>query len=349
MTGKAGSAILFKPVIIRSNRTIPVVSTVLSRGDVLGGLKVRWGSGRNDYRVEPGLYGAGSPTPQSPVLATANYKLSFDTLRKELSGIDAWILVLDTKGVNVWCAAGKGTFGTAELVRRIQKERLSSVVSHRTIVVPQLGAVGVAPHEVLEQSGFRVVYGPVRAKDIEAFMSAGMKKDERMRRVRFDLADRLAVAPVELSHAWPFIAAALALSIALSVVSGGFRIIDFLRYAFALVSPIFAGALVFPAVLPWLPFRAFALKGAVLGLAWSIAASLVAGFDAPTALAFVLLSTSVISFIAMNFTGASTYTNLTGATIEVKIGVPCMLAAAVTGLGLLLWRFVLPLITGRPA
>ena len=76
-----------------------------------------------DYRVEPGLYAVGSPTADSPVLVSANYKMSFDRLRSALPGVDAWILVLDTKGINVWCAAGKGTFGTDELVRRIEAAR----------------------------------------------------------------------------------------------------------------------------------------------------------------------------------------------------------------------------------
>ena len=349
MIKKATSRIIFKPIVAKANRAIPIVSTALNWKDFIGGWRVRWGSGRNNYRVEPGLYGIGSPKPESPVLVSANYKLSFDALRKELCGIDAWILVLDTKGVNVWCAAGKGTFGTAELVHRIRKERLSSVVSHRLLIVPQLGAVGVAAHEVRKESGFRVVYGPVRAKDIQEFLSSGMKKDERMRSVSFDLADRMAVAPVELSHAWPFIASALALSVTLTAFSDSVTMVAFIRWASVFISSIFTGALLFPALLPWLPFRAFALKGAALGVAWSLGASLAAGFDAPTALAVVLLSTSVISFIAMNFTGTSTYTNLSGATVEVKTGVPCMLVSAIAGLGLLGWRVVWPFMAGRLA
>ena len=68
------------------------------------------------YKVDPGLYAVGRPTVESPVLVSANYKLSFDRLRSQLTGLDAWMLVLDTHGVNVWCSAGKGTFGTDEIV-----------------------------------------------------------------------------------------------------------------------------------------------------------------------------------------------------------------------------------------
>ena len=95
--------------------------------------------------MEPGLYALGAPAPDSPVFVSANYTLSFDALRSALRGIDGYLLVLDTKGINVWCAAGKGTFGTDELVARIEATRLAEVVRHRRLILPQLGAPGVAP------------------------------------------------------------------------------------------------------------------------------------------------------------------------------------------------------------
>src|SRR3972149_4985176 len=81
---------------------VPSVTTQLTMGERLGAWKVRWGIGRDRYRIDPGLYKVGSPDENSPVLVTANYKLTFDMVRKELTGLDAWILVLVTKGINVW-------------------------------------------------------------------------------------------------------------------------------------------------------------------------------------------------------------------------------------------------------
>ena len=118
---------------------IPRVGTELSFADRLGSWEARWGIGRYRYRIEPGLYAVGEPTHESPVFVTANYKMSFDSLRSQLGGHDGWILVLDTKGINVWCAAGKRTFGTEEIVARIQAVSLRSVVSYRTLILPQLG------------------------------------------------------------------------------------------------------------------------------------------------------------------------------------------------------------------
>ncbi|MDD4136597.1 MAG: carbon monoxide dehydrogenase, partial [Methanoregula sp.] len=114
----------------------------------------RWGWKREtSHKVTPGLYRLGNPAEDTPVFASANYTLSFDALRSALAGIDAWILVLDTKGINVWCAAGKGTFGTAELVRSIGCSGLAGVVRHRKIIVPQLGAPGVSWPGVLRKCG----------------------------------------------------------------------------------------------------------------------------------------------------------------------------------------------------
>ncbi|MCL2605833.1 MAG: acetyl-CoA synthase subunit gamma, partial [Coriobacteriia bacterium] len=85
-----------------------MAATSLSFKDTLRGWKVRWGIGRMDYKIESGLYAVGKPDTSSPVLVSANYKLTFDALRKNLGGLDCWLLILDTKGINVWCAAGKG-------------------------------------------------------------------------------------------------------------------------------------------------------------------------------------------------------------------------------------------------
>lgn len=85
--------------------------------------------------------------------------MSFDILRKEMHGLDGWVLVLDIKGINVWCAAGKGTFGTQELINRIAIVQLEKVVSHKTVILPQLGAPGISAHEVAKLSGFKVLYG----------------------------------------------------------------------------------------------------------------------------------------------------------------------------------------------
>ena len=177
---------------------VPKIKTNLQIQDHLGTLGARLGFTRNDYRIAPGLYAVGEPGSDAPVMVTANYKLSFDHLRRHLTGMQAWVLVLDTRGINVWCAAGKGTFGHQEVVRRVQAVRLSKVVTHRKLILPQLGAPGVSAQKVKQGCGFEVVWGPVRAQDLSAFLKAGRKAPAAMRRVTFSMKERMVLVPVEV-------------------------------------------------------------------------------------------------------------------------------------------------------
>lgn len=323
---------------------IPRITTELSRADRLGELRVRLRIRRMDYAIEPGLYAVGNPSPESPVFVSANYKLSFDCLRRELTGIDGWILVLDTKGINVWCAAGKGTFGTEEMVNRIRVTRLADVVAHRRLVVPQLGAPGVSAHAVKEQSGFHVIYGPVRAKDIPPFMDARMKAAPEMRRVRFDMADRMLIVPVELVQWGAYLVFVMACLFLLGGLHrGGYDVGLSLergsRAALLVLFALLGGAVVTPMLLPWIPGRAFSIKGALIGLVMALG-FLLSGWiplgDMGGRLegaAWLLLIPSVAAFVAMNYTGATTFTSLSGVKREMRFAIPAQIAACVAGLG----------------
>lgn len=329
--------------------TVPAVDTELTFSDRLGAWKVRWGIGRMRYHVKPGLYAVNNPDSQSPVLVTANYKLSFDAVRSQLGGYPSWILVLDTKGVNVWCAAGKGTFGTGELVARIDAVRLSQMVSHRTLVLPQLGASGISAHEVKRLSGFRVVYGPVRARDIPSFLDAGMKATPEMRRVRFTFYDRLVLIPVELVLSLKYVAGAALVFLLLSGLSReGFSVdravTDGIYAAMAIFAASLGGTVVTPLLLPWIPGRAFSLKGLWVGLMLAVLISI--GFNGfgkgyLTIAAWFLIVPAIVSFLAMNFTGATTFTSLSGVKKEVRLALPIQGTAA--ALGAVVWiagRFI---------
>ncbi len=325
--------------------SIPQISTRLTFQDTLGTWKVRWGIGRMGYQVSPGLYAVGNPDPSSPVLVSANYKMSFDRLRRELDGLHLWILVLDTKGINVWCAAGKGTFGTEELVDRIAAVKLNEVVSHRKLILPQLGAPGVSAHEVFKLSGFKVLYGPIRSRDIRQYLQAGMKATPAMREVQFGLIDRLVLTPVELAA---LIKPGLILLGFLLVINLIFHISDpfyglLSRSIFDFVPFLGAGILgsVFvPLLLPYIPGRAFSWKGWFLGLLWAV---LYLWFILPftnwvTAVAYLLLLPPIVSYLAMNFTGATVYTSLSGVVAEMKIAVPAQIISAGCGILFMIGR-----------
>lgn len=323
--------------ICTSKGNVPVVATNLNFKDILGMWKVRWGIGRMNYKVSPGLYAVGKPDHTSPVLVSANYKLTFDVLRRELIGLDCWLLILDTKGINVWCAAGKGTFGTRELVNRIMKTGLANIVSHRQLVLPQLGAPGVSAHEVTKQTGFWVVYGPVRAKDIKAFLASGCKATKEMRTVKFTLWDRLVLTPVELMAAVKTSLMVFGVMFLLNLFAARpFGLADFLAYSGAVVT----GTVITPLFLPVIPGRAFAWKGWLLGLLWMLGFIWYSGWFGPgfllRAIGYLLILPALSAYLAMNFTGSSTYTSLSGVLKEMKIAVPLIAISVVIGLILVL-------------
>ncbi len=327
---------------------IPTVSSTLEIKDYLGAMKVRWGIGRNNFRVDAGLYKVGKPTSSSDVFVTANYKLSFDTLRKNLKSIDAWILVLDTKGVNVWCAAGKGTFGTKEFIKRIKIHDLDKLVNHKKVIVPQLGAVGIAAHEVKESTGFRVVYGPVRANDIKPFVALGYKATPEMRRVNFPLKERVKLIPVEIFYGKYYLLAVPLIFLALSGLnSQGYSfelaLSEGKNSALNLFSSYLAGCVLTPIFLPIIPLKRFSLKGLSLGMVLALILGYFhfLGSNFVEVVSWVLIIGSISSFMAMNFTGSSTYTSLSGVQKEMKTALPIQIVTVSLGfIGWIISRFI---------
>ena len=304
-------------------------TSVIAWGNRLDHFLARVGVRRTGgHLVKPGLYALGRPTPDSPVFVTANYTLSFDALRSALADRDAYILVLNTRGINVWCAAGKGTFGDGEIATRVRATSLEQVVSHRVLILPQLGAAGVSAEEVKRRTGFDVRYGPVRAADLPEYLKTGQATPE-MRRVRFTLADRLVLIPMELVHA----------ILPTAAVAGLLWLTGAKLAAPAVVAAVLAGTAFFPALLPWLPTRAFSTKGFVLGglamLPFATAAAFGGGalwLRLLSALAYLLALPPVTAFLALNFTGATTFTSRTGVKREIATYIPVMAWLAGTGL-----------------
>jgi len=304
-------------------------TSVIAWGNRLDHFQARVGVRRTGgHLVKPGLYALGRPTPDSPVFVTANYTLSFDALRSALADRDAYILVLNTRGINVWCAAGKGTFGDGEIATRVRATSLEQVVSHRVLILPQLGAAGVSAEEIKRRTGFDVRYGPVRAADLPEYLKTGQATPE-MRRVRFTLADRLVLIPMELVHA----------ILPTAAVAGLLWLTGAKLAAWAVVAAVLAGTALFPFLLPWIPTREFSTKGFVLGgLAMlPFATAAVSGGGALglrllSALAYLLALPPVTAFLALSFTGATTFTSRTGVKREIATYIPVMAWLAGTGL-----------------
>ncbi|AOY58360.1 hypothetical protein B2D07_07835 [Desulfococcus multivorans] len=313
---------------------VPRVETAVSLRDKLGTVKTRLGIGRYNYKVVPGLYCVGTPGPESPVLMTANYKLTFDALRKELGGLDAWILAADTRGINVWCAAGKGLFSTEEVVRRVNRSRLAEIVSHRELILPQLSATGIAAHQVKKICGFKVIYGPIRAADIPAFIQAGKTADQAMRTVTFTFRERAVLTPVEILLLRKALAVVIIATLFLSGFGPGIFSMDAalsrgIPAVCATLFGILAGAVIVPFLLPHFPWREFWISGALAGIVAGVANTWLFNgrLDAWESLSLMLWTGAVGSYLAMNFTGSTPYTSPSGVEKEMRRAIPAQVAA----------------------
>ena len=324
------------------------LATTLTWRDTVKRWSLRWGLARNGSAVPAGLYRIGSPTPASPVLVTCNYRMTVDLVRSDLAGLDAWLLVLETYGVNVWCAAGKGTFSTDELVRRIYGVRLAEVVDHERIILPQLGASGVAAQTVRELTGYRVTWGPIRSADLRDFLAAEQKATPKMRAVTFTFAERMALAPIELlgafRYAWAVLVLVALAAIGASIGARAFvpqtALMALFPSVLAYLLGAVAGGVLVPAALPRLPFRAFSAKGAVAGALVAVAALAalpgMLGMLSPWTWAAVILGVSAMaSYVGVNFTGCTPYTSPSGVEHELRRAIP--LQATALALSLVFW------------
>ncbi len=147
-----------------------------------------------------GLYRIGSAGADSPVLVTGNFDLTLRRVCSALNNLDCWLLVCDSRGVNVWCSSMAGHFTTASVVRAIQRSGLAGRVSSRLLILPQLCASAVSLEELKERSGFQARFGPLYIRDIRRYLEN--PSDPDIRSAVFPLKDRLEMslgAPILLS------------------------------------------------------------------------------------------------------------------------------------------------------
>ncbi|MFW9837561.1 MAG: methyltransferase domain-containing protein [Candidatus Thorarchaeota archaeon] len=181
--------------------------------------------------IAPGLYRAGAPTEDSPVVVTANYELTYYTVMRALNKdkLDAWVLVCDTNGINVWCAARGIHFDTNDVVEMIHLTHLDELVTHREIILPQLSAAGMDTREIRRRTGFRARYGPVRIQDLNEWMELGKPKPKprEMASVTFNLRERMEQTVAHI----PFLLAVL-LGRPLAILLGSIFLIDIIAALF---------------------------------------------------------------------------------------------------------------------
>lgn len=282
---------------------------------------MRLGIGRYSYKVPTGVYAIGKPETGAAMFVTCNYKLTVDMIRESLKGYNCFLLVLDTNGINVWCAAGKGTFSSRELIYQLHKNDVKNTFGISTVYLPQLGASTMEPHLVRQYSGIQVKYGPVDGKDLSAFIDNDFTATKEMRQVKFRMKERMLLAPLECilyaKYALYFIIYALVLTALSQLINDTYSFNMILSSIGYSVSALMIGTLVFPMLLPVLPFKRFSYNGYLLSLGLIFLLTRRPLYTLLSLnIAFVIGLMMLIAFITFNFTGSTTFTSQSGVEIE---------------------------------
>ncbi|OGO24428.1 MAG: hypothetical protein A2Y54_06285 [Chloroflexi bacterium RBG_16_51_16] len=126
-------------------------------------------------QVQPGIYEINSPKPESPVLITTNFSITYFSVANEVesSGLPAWLVVTDAEGMSVLTAWAAGKFDAERIAKAIKGFDVANKVSRKRIVLP--GHVAVLSGELEEElSGWEIRVGPREAVDLPAFMKQAL-------------------------------------------------------------------------------------------------------------------------------------------------------------------------------
>lgn len=172
-----------------------------------GFLKYAWDT---IFRLFPhpealGLYPIGHPDDHSPIIATGNFRLTVKRVREALD-FDCWLLICNSRGINIWCSALAGHFGTVDVIEAIENSNLAGLTKSRRVILPQLCASNVFPDEIKRKTGFLAEFGPVYADRLNAYLKN--PEAEGIRSVDFKIAQR-----VEMAIGSPIILTVLLLAI----------------------------------------------------------------------------------------------------------------------------------------
>lgn len=120
--------------------------------------------------IEAKVYEVGQPGPDSPVLVTTNFALTYFTVEGEVerSKIPAYIAVIDTGGLGVLNAYADDRLTAEIIVKTLRSHGIMERVRHKKIIIP--GLVAMLKAEIEEESGWEVLVGPEDAAGIPAFL-----------------------------------------------------------------------------------------------------------------------------------------------------------------------------------
>jgi len=254
------------------------------------------------YIIKPGLYYIGQNEKDAPLLVTANNFLTVFLLVRRIKKRNVRLLVLDTKGINVWCSAGKGQFSDKEIISKADHFGLLNSGNKLKIILPKFSLSGVNLKE-LRKNGIRPIIGPLYAKDVPGYLDEGSFSDQTDDIVNFGLKSRIFTAlPTAVQFFYYFLT--------IYVIS-----LDTLPYHLIWLAT--GLAFLYPLLFPLLPGKLFAIKGLFLALFISIISMLIINISFSDQLSLIIFIFATSVFIALSYTGNSAVSNYSSVRKEI--------------------------------
>ena len=124
-------------------------------------------------QVKPGVYEINDPVPDSPLMVTTNFSITYFAIANEVesSGRPGWLLVADAEGMSVLTAWAAGKFDAERIAKDVKAFNVEDKISHKKIIIP--GHVSVLSGELEEElAGWEIMVGPREAVEINNYLKA---------------------------------------------------------------------------------------------------------------------------------------------------------------------------------
>jgi len=125
---------------------------------------------RKPVSVESGVKTFGRPGPDSPVLITTNYALTYFTVESDIkaANLDCYLVVVDTGGLSVESAVAGRYFTADSIAHALKSCNVAALVSHTALIIPGLAAR--LSGETEESTGWQILVGPKDSSGIPQFL-----------------------------------------------------------------------------------------------------------------------------------------------------------------------------------
>ncbi len=123
-------------------------------------------------KTDEGYYPLNAPGPDSPILVTSNFSLTYFIVSGEIenSRMPCWLFVKDTDGLSVLTAWAAGKF-VGDAVGESMKKKVADIeLGKKRVVIPGLAAIISGDLEEELGSDWEVMIGPREASSIPAYL-----------------------------------------------------------------------------------------------------------------------------------------------------------------------------------